>query len=270
MKGRGWIVVALAVLALSTLGCGCCGTWTGFRGVRISGPVVEEVREVSGFTGVELATSGNLTIEVGESEELRIEAPSDLMQDIVTDVRGDTLVIDIRPGVNVRLGTSQSPNYYLTVTELDEIIISSSGDIEAPDLEAKRFSVTISSSGRLDIGDLDADTLDVRVTSSGDMRMAKLLANRIEVDISSSGNVDISGGEVEEQDITITSSGEYRARDLDSAVAEVRLSSSGSATIRVQERLTANLSSSGDVRYAGNPTVEARTTSSGKVRRIGE
>ena len=40
--------------------------------------MVEEEREVSGFTGVELATFGNFTIEVGDEEELRVEAEVDI------------------------------------------------------------------------------------------------------------------------------------------------------------------------------------------------
>ena len=270
MGRRVWILVALAVLTLGTLGCGCCGVWTGFGAVRGSGQVVEEVREVSDFTGVELATAGNLTIEVGERESLRIEAPADLMEFIETDVRDDTLVIDTRPAVGLRLWPRRSVNYYLTVKELDEITLSSSGDVEAPDLQAGRFSVTASSSGRLDMGDLDADTLEVRITGSGGVRMGELQADRIEVDIRSSGDLEIAGGQVEEQDVTITSSGSYRARDLESAEAQVRLTSSGSATIRVREHLKADLTSSGSLRYVGSPTLDVRTTSSGDVRQIGE
>ena len=264
------ILVALAVLALSSLGCGCGGLWTGCGAVRGSGPVVEETRDVSDFTGVELATAGNLTIELGESESLRIEAPADLMEFIETEVQGDTLVIDTRPSVGIRLRSRQAINYYLTVKELDQITISSSGNIEAPDLEAGRFSATISSSGDMDMGDLDADTLLVRIASSGSLSMGDLRADRIEVDLSGSGNLDVAGGEVEKQEVTITSSGDYRARGLESAEAEVRLTSSGSATIRVRERLSARLSSSGSLRYVGRPTLDVRTTSSGDVRQIGE
>jgi hypothetical protein len=268
------IVFVVLALALSTLGCVCGGIdfgtvrLGGVRAVRGSGRVVEEERQVSDFTGVELATLGNLTIEVGEQEELRIEAEDNLLEYFETEVRGGRLRIKTREGVALR--NRRPINYYLMVKELDEIVISSSGDVKAPNLEADRFSVTISSSGDLEMGDLEADTLKVRISSSGDMKMAALHADRIEVDVSSSGNLGISRGEVEEQDITISSSGEYRARDLESVEAEVRLTSSGSATIRVRDYLKASLSSSGDLHYLGNPTLDAKTTSSGDVKQIGE
>jgi len=268
MKRRVLVVLVAFAVTLSTLGCVCGGISIGPGGVRGSGRVIEEERPVSDVTGVELATLGKLTIEMGEREELRVEAEENLLQYIETEVRGGTLRIGTQPGVTLR--NRRPVNYYLTVKELDEIVISSSGDIEAPDLEAERFSVTISSSGNLEMGDLDADTVEVRITSSGDVEMGDLSAERIAIDISSSGNLDVAGGEVVEQDMVISSSGNYRARGLESAEAEVRLTSSGSATIRVRDYLKASLSSSGDVRYIGTPTVDARTTSSGDVERIGE
>lgn len=273
MNRRVLILTAVLILALSSLGCVCGGidfgsiNLGGVGSVRGSGQVSEEARQVSGITGVKLATVGHLSIELGEEETLRVEAEDNLLEYIETDVRGGILTIDTRAGVSLR--NRRPINYYLTVKELDEIIISSSGDVEAPDLETKSFSVMISSSGDLVMGDLDTDRLEVMISSSGDMQMGELYANRVEVQISSSGSVDIAGGEVEEQDITITSSGGYHARNLQSDQASVRLSSSGSATIRVRDHLQAHLSSSGGVRYVGSPTLDVRTTSSGDVERIG-
>jgi predicted small secreted protein len=237
-------------------------------GIRGSGNVVEETREVSGVSGVNLATIGDLTIEVGDTESFRIEAEDNLMEYFETEVRGGKLRIDIQN--NVRVEPTRPVRYYLTVTDLDTIDISSSGNIEAPDLEVGEFSITVGSSGNLEMGDLVADTLTVRISSSGDVTMGELNAEAIGVDMGSSGNLAIAGGEIKSQDITIGSSGIYTAQDLASDKADVRLSSSGSATIWVRDQLKANLSSSGDVRYRGNPTVDATTSSSGDVIHIGE
>jgi hypothetical protein len=259
--------ILLATIILATLVLSACGIGDG-KTVRGSGNVVEETRAVSGVSGVELATIGTLTIAVGDTESLRIEAEDNLMEYLETEVRNGRLSIETQD--NIRLDAKRPVNYYLTVTGLDTIEISSSGDIQAPDLEAERFSINISSSGDLEMGDLEADSLTVRISSSGDVTMGVLDANTLEVDISSSGNLTIASGQVKTQNITISSSGNYTAQDLESDEAVVRLSSSGSATIWVQDYLKANLSSSGDLRYRGNPTVDATTTSSGDVIQIGE
>lgn len=242
------LIATIILTSLILLACSITAPLGLGSTVRGSGNVIEESRTVSGVNGVELATFGNLTIEIGDSESLRIEAEDNLMEHIEVEVRSGKLRIGTQG--NVRLDATRPVNYYLTVTGLDTIEISSSGDIQAPDLEAERFSINISSSGDLEIGVLNADTLDVS--------------------ISSSGNLDIAGGQVQSQDVTISSSGNYTAPDLVSAEADVRLSSSGSATIWVQNNLQVNLSSSGDLRYHGDPTVKARATSSGDVIQIGE
>lgn len=266
MKRRGLIALLALIVALSILGC--VVDLPGIRTVRGSGQVAEEERQVSGVTGVELATFGDLTIERGEEEELRIEAEDNLLRYLETEVRNGTLKIGQRN--NIRLISRKPVNFYLTVKELDTITLSGSGDIEAPDLEAERFSLTISGSGGIGMGDLDADTARVRISGSGDIMMEDLRADTLEVDITGSGKLDIGGGEVEEQDITIGGSGDYEARGLESAEAEVRISGSGAVTTRVSDYLKVYISGSGDVRYIGDPTVDKTATGSGKVRQIGD
>jgi hypothetical protein len=229
---------------VATIALSACSTTT----VRGSGNVVEESREVSGVTGVNLATISDLTITVGDTESLRIEAEDNLMEYFETTVRNGKLRIETQD--NIKLETTKPVRYYLTVTGLDTIQITSAGNIEAPDLVAEEFSLTISSAGDLKMGELNADTL--------------------EVDIGSTGNLDIAGGEVKSQNITIGSTGNYAAQDLASDEAEVRLRSTGSATIWVRDQLQANLSSSGDLRYRGDPTVDATTSSTGEVIPIGD
>ena len=294
MKRRGYLGLVVLIVALSALGCVCgpinFGTarfgWPG--AVRGSGRVAEEIRPVSGVTGVELATFGDLSIEVGDDEELRIEAEENLIPYFETEMRDGTLVIKQRQ--NVRIVSNRPVNFYLTVKAIESIGISGSGDARAPDLEAERFSITITGSGDLRMedleaggvrarltgsgdlrmGNLDADTLDVRISGSGDMAMDELRANTLEVDMNGSGSLDIDGGKVETQKVTATGSGDYEARRLESAEADVRLTGSGSATIQVEEYLNASTNGSGDVRYAGNPTVDQATTGSGDVERIGD
>jgi hypothetical protein len=243
------IMLMVSVVALSILACQVGGIDLGsVTGIRGSGNIVEETRAVSDISGVELATLGTLYIEVGDSEALRIEAEDNLMEHLETEVRSGRLRIGTQEGVNLR--PTEPVNYYLTVTGLDTIVITSSGDIQAPDLEAERFSISIASSGNLEMGELNA--------------------NMLEVDIKSSGNLDIAGGEIEKQNISIISSGNYTAENLESIEADVSLNSSGSATIRVRDHLRANLNSSGDLRYFGNPTVDGTTNSSGDIMQIGE
>lgn len=283
MKTQRIMALFISVLLVTgSLACVVCG-WPGVYG---SGRVVEEEREVSGFTGIELATFGNLYIKVGDEEKLRIEAEDNLIPYFEVRVYEGVLKIASRPGASP--SATRPVNFYLTVKELDTIVLSGSGDIKAPDLEAERFSVTISGSGDIEMGNLNAGEVEIRtfgsgnldvagseaaeqdvtINGSGDVKIGNLDAGALEAQISGSGSLDILGGQIEEQKVTISGSGDYGARHLASAEADARISGSGSMTIQVSNRLEISISGSGDARYAGSPTLEQAVTGSGDVIQI--
>ena len=270
MKKQYLIIICAATLALAGLACQISspGVSIGISGVRGSGIEIEEERQVSGITRVRVANQGDLFIEIGAEESLVIEAEDNLPEYIESDVRGGELVLETRHGVNLR--NDQPICYQLVVPELEGISVSSSGDVEAPELEAGRFRISLSSSGEVEVDAIAAKRLDVNISSSGDVTIGELQADSLDVNISSSDSLTILDGEVEEQDISISSSGDYGGRDLESQRAEVRLSSSGNATIRVSDELDANLSSSGDLKYIGDPSLNVRTTSSGDVIQLSD
>jgi hypothetical protein len=236
------------LILLSLLLCSCEEMGVSPGGVQGSGRIGSEDRQVQGIRGVALTNSGDLTITVGNQEALRIEAEDNVLPYLETTVRNGTLTIGTRPNTNLR--TSRPIRYALTVKSLESLVISSSGNIVAPALQADRFTATIS--------------------SSGDIRLAGLNANNLQVVISSSGDLEINGGEVKQQSITLSSSGQYKAGNLRSQTADVRLSSSGNATIWVTGSLNAQLSSSGNVNYYGKPAITQRMSSSGKLVSLGD
>ena len=249
MRRRFSFALVVSVLLFSILACSVVSFGDSESElVRGSGSVGEENRTVSNITGVELSMQGTLQIAMGSSDSLRVEAEDNLLQYIQTNVSGGRLEIKTRQGIDLR--PTRPIKYFLTVGKLNAIQISSSGDVNAEDLQSESLSLTISSSGNLSIGNLDGTSLKVR--------------------ISSSGNVEIEGGQVQQQNISISSSGEYRASDLASVTADVTLTSSGKATIRVSDRLSGRLSSSGNIYYIGSPDVNVSTTSSGKTVKINE
>jgi predicted small secreted protein len=244
MKRSVLVVSLILVVALGATAC----YFPGLNSVRGNGRVVEENRDVHGFEGISLGGIGDLHIEVGSSEGLRIVAEENLMRHIESDVRGDILHIKTRTGVNLR--PTESIDYYLTVTNLQSITLSGLGRIDAPALEATAFEVDISGAGDIQIAELNADRLDVA--------------------ISGLGGLDIDGGYAERQHITISGSGNCTTRELESQEANVRISGLGSATVWASDRLDAAISGSGSVRYVGNPQISQSISGLGSVRPASE
>jgi hypothetical protein len=243
-----WGICVAALALLMVLGCSCAGLSVPIGSPRGSGEAGQEVRSVGGVHEVELASWGNLYVELGEREELRIETDENLLRYIETDVSGETLVIRHRRGIALR--PTQPIEYHLTVQALDSVLVSGAGNVSLPKLESERFEITISGAGSIDLEDLHAEELTVQITGAGDL--------------------EIAGGEVQEQEISISGAGDYRARNLDSDTAQVNLSGLGSATLHAREHLDVQITGAGSVHYLGRPSIEKHVTGIGSVEAIGE
>jgi hypothetical protein len=268
MKNKTGLTLAILFLVLTMLACNISigNTNLSTSAVQGSGNLIEETRQISNVSSVELAMQGTLHLTIGNSESLRIQAEDNLMQYIQTKVSLGQLLIETQNGINLQ--PTLPIDYYLTVTKLNSVAILSSGDIETGDLASSSFTISISSSGDLNISSLDCDSLQVKTSSSGNADIGQLNATSIKVTISSSGNVSIQNGQAPTQDIRISSSGEYRANNVQSATADINISSSGSATVWATDRISGRLSSSGNVYYIGSPAVNITTTSSGQAIQI--
>ena len=81
---------ALGLLAILVFGATLCACTVGSR------YVVTEEREVEGFREVVFAAIGELMVEQGSTESLVIEAESNVLRRIRTEVRGETLHIEMQ------------------------------------------------------------------------------------------------------------------------------------------------------------------------------
>jgi hypothetical protein len=282
MKGRSLVI--LAVLALVGSGLAC--TQAGWQPVHGSGRVIERVYAVEGFNGVKLSSFANLHIEIGDEEELRVEGEDNIVETFIVAVRDGTLDISSRPGIVAR--PTRPVTFYLTANTLDAIVISGSGDVEAPNLTADDVTLSITGSGDMRTGRLSAGATSLRISGSGDMDVAgcraetqaivvngsgdvsvgELVADALSVRLTGSGNLDIDRGQVGRQEVVVNGSGDYEAGELASETATVRLTGSGAASVLAQDHLEAHITGSGDVYHHGGSTISRRVTGSGDVVRV--
>lgn len=257
-----------------------------YKKIRGSGNLTTKEQSLENINGVHLATLGEMDIKFGNEEKLVIEAEDNLHQYLIVKTSGDTLKIKSKTGYNLRPG--KKVKYFLTLKNLDTIVTSSSGNINAPALKSEKLKIMISSSGTIKVKDLDAkntflkisssgkiytgqlnsEYVEVSISSSGDIYTDEIKASEMETYISSSGSFNTEGGEVNSQLIRITSSGSYKAKDLASNEADIKISSSGSARVYVKNSLKASISSSGNIYVRGNPQISKHYSSSGRIKNI--
>ena len=245
-------IIALALVLLLT-GCGmehsCECDAEGFdlnlfnfsRHVQGSGNMIRKVRAIDDVSTVVLSEEGDLTINMGDKEQLIIEAEDNLQEYLIADVEAGVLDIKKYPH-KIILEPTKPIRYHLTLKELKSLRVKNSGDV--------------------DISEVKTDFLRISVTGSGNVRIGSVDLRQLDLELNSSASLTIGQGEVETQNIMISSSGVYESIKVNSLQADLGLSSSGNAWINVNDKLTVSLSSSGNVYYLGDPDLAKYESSS--------
>lgn len=240
------ISTMVAVLALVTMACGFSISLPDT--VEGNGNLIDETREIGRFDAIELNGLGEIIVELGEEESLRVEAEENLLPHLETYTSGSRLVIEVEEDINIQ--PTEPVRFYITAVSLEGVDVSGLGDVQLPEVEADRFAVSIS--------------------GLGDIEFAGLNAEYFIVDLSGLGDLTIQDGEVFSQEIHISGGGSYTAGSVESSEVEVDVSGVGSATVRVSDTLKVSISGSGNVNYYGSPDVETDISGVGDLDRLGD
>jgi hypothetical protein len=96
MRMRG-LVLGAATLVTMVAVSACDGNVFGVRG---SGNVITESRDVSGFNEIVVLGSGNVVVEVNGSESLTVEAEDNNMPQLKTHVRDGRLPFSVETSIS--------------------------------------------------------------------------------------------------------------------------------------------------------------------------
>ncbi len=242
------LAILSVIILLITLACGFSST-LDFSNETITGngKVKEKVVDVSGFDKVELNGIGDLIIEQGSKEGLRIKCEENFLPYIEVSVKDDTLIIDLKP--HISFNPSYDITYYLSVKDLSSVELNGVGDININKLESGTLNIATNGVGDITIADLQADTIVATLSGIGDIQLE---------------------GKVISQSISLSGTGDYKGKQLESQNAEVNISGMGSAGIRVSDNLKATISGTGSLDYIGNPRVEQNISGLGDINQVDE
>lgn len=228
--------ILIAILAFSFL-CSSCKKIVG------RGPSVTESRTHSNFSSVNLNMSASLYISQGSSYSVVVEAEENILNEIITQVNGNTLTIKHRNNVWLK---SDGIKVTVTLPHLNNLEVSGSGEIYGlTSFQSDQFHIDISGSGSIEMPVLQVQTLDAN--------------------ISGSGKITIKGGSAQQLKSDISGSGDLYSKDMVCQQVETHTSGSGTTKVYATQNLDVKISGSGDVYYKGNPTVNTSISGSGKV-----
>jgi hypothetical protein len=250
---RRWVVAAGA--AALVLPAGCCREG--------SGELASETRSIEQFSRVSLDVPGTLRLVQGPATPLRLRTDDNLMDDLVTTVRDDTLVI--KPNDGWCLEPSQLV-VEVSTEEVRGLTIDGSGDVVLPKpIEAGDMSISIDGSGSIEAALIVADDVSIEIDGSGEVD-ANLEAGQVTTSIDGSGDLVLAGAAADHR-ISIDGSGDVEASALATERTSIEIDGSGGCAVSATDSLAISIDGSGDVAYCGDPRVNQSIDGSGSVRR---
>ena len=98
-----WITKIIVLVITALFFSGCHFDYNSKKG---SGNITTENRTVTEkFTGLDVSSAIELTIEQSDKTEIIVEADDNLQSSIITEVKNGMLVISSEPYLNIRNGT---------------------------------------------------------------------------------------------------------------------------------------------------------------------
>jgi hypothetical protein len=171
------------LIVLSLLSAACVvGDLVGVKG---SGDIVTETREVSGFNQIVLSGIGRVEVDVDGTESLTITADDNIIPELEIVVRNGQL----RLSTKRRVDPSEEILFTVTAVSLDGITLSGAGNVDITGVDTDDFSIDLSGSGNVVLDGIVADHLSVDVSGAGVVEAEDLVADTGEVDLSGTGRV---------------------------------------------------------------------------------
>lgn len=156
-------------------------------GVRGSGNVVTEDRQVSGFKSVDVG--GVFTVEVvaGKEFSVQVEADDNLLPLISTEV--DNGVLEIRSEKRIR--SSSKLIVRVTAPEIEHIDVGGAAKASVAGVKNSKFSVHTSGASKLSVSGETTD-LSVEVSGASKVDASELKTENAKVDASGASNVSLN------------------------------------------------------------------------------
>lgn len=241
MKKAGVFIIALFLVTTVSHAYG----W-GYKKIRGNGKMTTITRTTSDYDVIAVAGSFDVELVSGREGKITLEGESNLLEYVLTEVKGGKLKIRTKKGYNLRVSNGKKLVITVPFEDLDKVALSGSGDVYTKNatIKGENLSMALAGSGDI-ILNVDVDNLKMGVSGSGDM--------------TARGNADNA-------EMKLAGSGDIHAYKLTAKNALVSLAGSGDIRLYVEDSIKARVAGSGDITYKGRPTKEdTKVAGSGSI-----
>jgi len=174
------------------------------RGVKGSGNVVTEIREIDDFTQFEVSGAYNIEIEVGSNTSLSVSAEDNLQKFIKTEVVNNRLLIENSRSISPK----RKIKIVISTPSLREIESSGISNVYADGIDERVFTLDLSGAGYIELYG-KVEQFNVELSGAGRLEAKELYARFISIDASGASNAEVYASERLLVDLSGTGTIEY-------------------------------------------------------------
>lgn len=245
---------------------------------------IKETRQVSGFTGINASSAFDITVVKGSEESLVIEADSEAMPFVCSEVRKGVLHLYLKN--NGKVKNIKTLKASVVMKNMDYVSLSGSCKFVSNDLfTSDMFTGNLSGASHLTIH-VSTGKLNVDGSGACKIRMKAKVAGNTKIDLSGASNIQ---GELEAADVIFNLSGScsvdltgsasdaridaagatnFKIGDFELKNATITSSGSSKITVNVSDQLKINSSGASSVQYKGSPKIQMNTSGASKINSI--
>ena len=252
-------VIPAIILAMTTLAA--CDMFIDC--IDGNGDVETELRDAVPFTAIANETSFHVNYIQDDEYSITVEAESNILPYIETDITSGSLEIRTIRGVHC-LNYTRHPVVTVTAPHISEIVSAGSGDFFSGPLSGTDVKIVNSGSGDITAGTITGTEVSIVISGSGNVITDDIASTSMKATLSGSGDLTMSGEAVTSRYV-VSGSGTVFSRYFASDNATVTMSGSGSVYATVNDNLNAVISGSGNLYLLGDPDINLTRTGSGRV-----
>jgi hypothetical protein len=226
-----------------------------------NGVLAHDVRQVGTVSGLEVGGPLEVNVRVGPATSLTVDADSNLLPMIHSDVSGGVLRLWVEGAVR----SSNNMRVTYTTPSLTQLRVSGSGRLTVNDLHGEALDFSKSGSGMSTLTGR-VSMLDLHHSGSGQINAHGLRMDTARVDQSGSGRTGLGPVQGSDLALSVSGSGSIQASG---AVGAVSAHSSGSGTIDIKgvssDQANLSTSGSGGISATVKRSVLAQTSGSGHI-----
>lgn len=205
--------------------------------VRSNKPIKSEKRPTAPFERVRLIGSPTVFYAQADTVSIRVEAPEDILEYVMTEIKDSCLTIRIDDQAkniikNLSFIQGDDVNIYVTSPDLVEVFLAGSGDIKSEKhVDTDNLRVELKGSGDIHFADIICDHITTLLVGSGDINIDKVVAVTSSLELIGSGDLRITHEGVARTDILLKGSGDIKSimRRCGDVVSDLR--GSGAITL---------------------------------------